>query len=180
MKRHLFHYAALASVLLCTVCQAQTAPSLSIADLYKNFAGSWTGMCCDFSGSKFPPTPVRLVVTIEKSGRAMRWETTYGVRGQSTYDHATKVVVLNPAKNEISYDAMLFRSPDLADFAQKGFGSFSASALEPESRQVRRGTFELSPSTLTVRWETAPNGQHYKLEGLFSYRRDTTADSAKP
>lgn len=177
VKRWFFGFAVLAMALQCVHCWGQ-AP-LSAVGLYRNLAGTWIGMCNDFPGSKYPPQSVHLVITIDKNGKAMHWQTTYGVKGERYYDHAKRTVVLDPAKGTVNYDGVLLNSPDLAGFAEKGFGSFSASTFQTEIHEVLVGTFELQPATLTIRWQTTPDGKDYTTVGLFTYKRGAAADTVK-
>jgi hypothetical protein len=165
-------------------CAGQSNAPLSAPDIYKNFVGTWVGTCCDFSGSKFPVSPVRLVITIEKNGQSMRWDYTYGTKGQKGFESKTRFVTLAPTKGEMILqwkrsDKDTYKTQGLDQFALTGFGRFSGSELDPTMRAVDHGIFDLESMSFTYKWLTTSDGKNYTLTGLFKFTRET-GSASKP
>lgn len=153
---------------------------MAAPDLYKNFVGTWVGTCCDFPGSKDPVLPVQIVITVEKNGETMRWEYTYGTKGQKGFDRDTRFVALDPARSVITLqwkhtEKESYRARGLDQFAQTGLGTISGANLDPKQRLVYHVIFDLEPASFTYKWLTTSDGKSYTLMGLFKLARVGTA-----
>src|SRR5260370_29750359 len=82
--------------------ECQTANAHPNIDIYKNFVGRWTG----YHEGTEKGTPVRIsleiVVTEEKNGKSMRFDYTYGTKGEKDFERLTRYVELQPASAAMS------------------------------------------------------------------------------
>jgi len=120
---------------------------------------------------------MQIVITIEKNGQAMRWEYTYGIKGQKGFDRATRFVALAPAKGEITMqwkyqEKQSYKASGLDQFAETAFGTFSGTYLDKDQRLAYHGIFDLEPTSFTYKWLTTADGKNYRMYGLIKLTRE--------
>jgi hypothetical protein len=152
------------------------------ADLYKNFLGHWTGYNESAQKGSVVHTSLDLVVTEEKNGKSMRFDYTYGKKGEKDFERLTRYVELRPTDAVMilrwkGEEKMTYKTDGLERFAQDGFGRFTAEQQRFLSQQkvFDRGTFELQQKTFFYKWERSTDGLHYAVTGVFALARETSA-----
>jgi len=154
------------------------------ADPYKNFVGHWIGYNESVQKGAVVHTVLDLVVTEEKNGKSMRFEYTYGRKGEKDFEQITRYVELRPTDAVMilrwkGEEKMSYKTDGLERFAQDGFGRFTAEQQRFLNQQkvFDRGTFELQAKTFFYKWERSADGLHYAVTGVFSLARETNAVS---
>lgn len=153
-----------------SVLRGQVNPGPTKADPYRNFVGDWSGTALVNPDNE--PPAVTLHISEEKDGGRMRWDYVFGKPGEKGYTQATKWITFKPAKEEMStkwkgHPGLEFKTVNLNQFADQGFGAFGALMRGASSRC----TYELRPATLDYLWETS-DGKTYKIYSKFHFTRD--------
>jgi len=162
--------------------RGQTGTPPVPADIYKSFVGTWIGTCCDFPGSKWGLSPVRLTITVDKDGKVMRWDYRYGTKGQKNFEEQSKFVALDPEKEKMTikwHERDSYRTVGLGRVAQNGFGQFSANAFDGVSKTFFEGTYEIEPTKLSYQWGSTPDKKNYTMGGWFLLTREAVAGTNK-
>jgi hypothetical protein len=144
--------------------------------------GHWIGYNESVQKGAVVHTSLDLVVTEEKNGKSMRFDYTYGKKGEKDFKRLTRYVELRPTDAVVilrwkGEEKMSYNTDGLERFAQDGFGRFTAEQQRFLNQQkvFYRGTFELQPKTFFYKWECSDDGMHYAVTGVFSLARETNA-----
>ena len=70
--------------------------------LNSHFAGVWVGTNYDYTKPKIVTNPVRIAITNDPQKGRLRLEYTYGTKGQKSYDHLVRFMVIDPAKSTVT------------------------------------------------------------------------------
>jgi hypothetical protein len=166
--------------------ECQTGNSNQNADIYKNFSGRWIGYNESTGKSAQVRIPLEIVITEEKNGKSMRFDYTYGRKGEKDFERITRYVELQPADAVMSLrdkgqEKMTYRTDGLDQFAKAGLGRFTAQQqrLLNLQKDFLRGTFELQEKTFFYQWERSADGVHYTITGVNSLTRDTSTPATK-
>jgi hypothetical protein len=151
-------------------------------DPYKNFVGQWSGRIL-VNHDKMPAT-VKITVTEEKNGRGMRWDYVFGSEGEKGYETDSKMIVLNPAKEQLmmhfkGHPEQTYLTLGLGRVIQDGFGQFSASDCSPD-RHCSICVFDLRQASLSYQWKTTSDGKTFEIYSEFVLTRDADPTQTNP
>lgn len=168
--------------LLVFIAGAQ--PQIPVGDWknnpYRGFIGSWCGKIVE-SIDKTPPE-VKLTIVEERVRARMRWNYSFGVEGRKDYYEATKYVVMSPklGKMLMHFDPepdKLYEAPELATFAQNGYGTFTATIQYSYSNyfhirkiETDQVTFNVGPDSLSYVWHRR-HGDKDEIYSNFQLKR---------
>ncbi|HEX9199218.1 MAG TPA: hypothetical protein VF865_06640 [Acidobacteriaceae bacterium] len=128
-------------------------------------------------------TPVRVAITNDPKKGRLRLEYTYGTKGQKSYDHSVRFMVIDPAKSTVTlnwqHDSKeIYTAKGLDKILDAGYGDFGfyGSQSEHGLNVNYRATFELSADRLFYCWEKSNNGVDFSMNGEWTLSRESGAN----
>jgi len=171
-------------VLLCFVScswlqgHGQIDPRLQTVNLH--FVGVWVGKNDAYIKSPTVTTPVRIAITNDPKKGRLRLEYTYGTKGQKSYDHSVRFIVIDPIKSTVTLNWQhnskeVYKAAGLEKFLDAGYGDFGFSGTQTENglNVIYRATFELNADDLYYRWEKSTNGVDFSITGEWTLSRES-------
>jgi hypothetical protein len=181
----------LVCVLSCSWLQGpgQMDPRLQV--LYSHFVGVWVGTYYGYREPKIVTSPVRVVITIDAKRERLRWEYTYGTKGQKSYDHLVRFMAIDPAKSWVTINQAgsewTYKAGDLKELLDTGYGIFHFAGAEFQfssgSDVVSLGTYEIKEDSLYYCWAETSNRVDFSTRAEWKLTRESAANGpadAKP
>ena len=183
MKPRNFCSILLLCILSCSWLQGrgQLDPRLQV--LNSHFVGVWVGTNYDYTKPKIVTNPVRIAITNDPKKGRLRLEYTYGTKGQKSYDHLVRFMVIDPAKSTVTLywegdKKEASKAGGLKELLDAGYGifQFSYTDVMNGSNVISLATFEIKEDSLYYCWEESKNGVDFSRTGEWRLTRESAAN----
>ena len=152
--------------------------------LNSHFVGVWAGTNVAYN-SPTVTVPVRIVVTNDSKKGRLRLEYIYGTKGQKSYDHAVRFMVIDPASSRVTLNWRhnsdeVYKAVGLEEVLNAGYGSFGFfGAVQVNGLKVLyRQMLELTADSFYYCWEKTSDGVDYSKTGEWTLTRESGANTS--
>jgi hypothetical protein len=158
----------------------------AIQAAYDHFVGEWSGTDVYRSDHGMITIPVTIAITETKDKKSLRFDYSYGHKGEKDYSEQIRFLVLDPAKGEVTlnwqHDSKEhYTARELDEFVKTGYGALEFSNSEKMNgiTMAFRCALTLTQDTLSYFWEESRNGAPFQVTGTFRFVRTPPPTSSK-
>lgn len=167
---------------MCLHANGQVEVQLQALD--SHFAGVWVGTNHDYTKIPMVTNHVRIVIKDNPKKGELRFEYTYGTKGQKGYEHLVRFLAIKPERSMVDFNWQHdpkehCKAVGLDEVLGTGYGEFRCSySVRTDRKDVwYRGIFRIEPDQFTYSWDKGDNQVDYVKSGEWTLTRESTASS---
>lgn len=170
---------------LCPKGHGQADVQLQTVD--SHFEGTWVGTNHDYTKTPIVSNPVRIEVKENPKKRELRFEYTYGTKGQKGYDRFVRFMAIKPAQSTVEFhwqheSIERYQVSGLDGVLSTGYGEFTCMGTAQTDVEHRpyRGVFHIEANQFTFSWEKSGDGASFIKTGDWVLTRESAGVASTP